>query len=158
MKHIININGNETETTMTRAEVLARHSEALRLHSEGMTLLETIRDEIGLNAEGLKAARSEQKEAAERGQDAGLTTEINTSRDLVKLEDTMRGIVEVLTRHPHGFRGDGTRRDDGSLKGTFKPFTPEEDTAGQMWADGPKRGKEWALTGKLSDDCWKGGE
>jgi len=156
MKNINEING--TETTLTRAEVLARHSEILANHSRGMELLESIRDETGLNYAGITAAREEQKELAETEQDAGLQTEINTSRDLVRLEDTIEGFVTVLARHPFGFKGDGTRDASGKLKGTFKPFTPEEDAAGERWMAGPKQGKEWAATRRLSTDCWTGGE
>ena len=148
--------GNEVETTMTRSEVLSHHSEIVTNYQRGMALLDGIREELGLNSEGLKAAREEQKEQSERNVDEGLTSEINTSKTLVKLEDTIAGIITVLTKHPHGFRGDGTRHNNGSLKGTFKPFTPEEDADAESWAAGPKLGKEWAETGKLSTDCWNG--
>ena len=124
----------------------------------GIGFLDTIRGELGLNQAGEQAAAAEQAEQAEREQDAGLTTEINLSRTMVPLADTIRSLVRVLARHPHGFRGDGTRDENGKLRKGFKPFTPEEDEAGQKWADGPKQGKEWATTGKLSTDCWKGGE
>jgi hypothetical protein len=156
MKNINEIDG--TETTLTRAEILALHAEMNANHKRGMDLLESIRSEIGLNQAGEAAAREEQKELAEDDRDAGLTTEINTSRDLVRLEDTIAGFVTVLARHPFGFKGDGTRDASGKLKGTFKPFTPEEDAAGERWLAGPKQGKEWAATRRLSTDCWTGDE
>jgi hypothetical protein len=154
MKHLIN--GNET--TMTRDEILALHRETLQNHANKMALLETIRNETGLNQEGLTAARQEQKETAERDTDAGLTSEINTSKDLRPLEDTVRGIIQVLTRHQFGYKGDGTRRDDGKLKSALNFFTVEENEAAENWAAGPKNGREWALTGKLSTDNWNPAE
>lgn len=158
MKHTIEINGTETEVTMTRADVLAAHNRMRHDHAAGMALLDSIHSEIPEYSTYAAEAEAENRVNAELDAEAGLTTEINTSRSLVSLEDTVRGIVEVLTRHPHGFKGDGTRRENGTLKGTFKAYTPEENEAADKWAAGPKLGSEWAKTGRLSTDCWTGGE
>ena len=147
-----NVNDNNRRTvSQVKADQNVRHAIA-------MSLLDSIRTEIGLNDEGEKAAWEASFEMDEREQSAGLQTQINTSRTLVNMENTIRGVFEVLTRHPFGFRGDGSRDANGKLRGGFEPFTPEEDAAGQIWADGAKLGREWATTGKLSTDCWKGGE
>ena len=141
-----NVNDNNRRTvSQVKADQNVRHAIA-------MSLLDSIRTEIGLNDEGEKAAWEASFEMDEREQDAGLQTEINTSRTLVNMENTIRGVFEVLTRHPFGFRGDGSRDANGKLRGGFEPFTPEEDAAGQIWADGAKLGREWATTGKLSTD------
>ena len=147
---------NENGMTLTRAEILQNHKESLTRHENGMVFLSSIREETGLNEESMKAAREELKEINESTADEGLTSEINTSRNLVRLEDTIRGFHEVLNRHPHGFKGDGTRDHNGLLKGKFIPFTEEENEAGRKWSVSPKQGKEWALTGRLESDCWKG--
>jgi hypothetical protein len=147
---------NENGMTLTRAEILQNHKESLTRHEASMVFLSSIREETGLNAEAMKAAREELKEISEATAEEGLTSEINTSRNLVRLDDTIQGFHEVLSRHPHGFKGDGTRDHNGQLKGKFIPFTEEENEAGQKWAASPKQGKEWALTGKLESDCWKG--
>ena len=141
-----NVNDNNRRTvSQVKADQNVRHAIA-------MSLLDSIRTEIGLNDEGEKAAWEASFEMDEREQSAGLQTQINTSRTLVNMENTIRGVFEVLTRHPFGFRGDGSRDANGKLRGGFEPFTPEEDAAGQIWADGAKLGREWATTGKLSTD------
>jgi hypothetical protein len=141
-----NVNDNNRRTvSQVKADQNVRHAIA-------MSLLDSIHTECGINQDGRWAAAVERMELTADQQDAGLQTEINTSRTLVNTADTIRGMMEVLTRHPFGFRGDGSRDANGKLRGGFEPFTPEEDAAGQIWADGAKLGREWATTGKLSTD------
>ena len=129
------------------------------ISAAGQILLESIKGEIPLFQDYEEQVDKENQEEAERQIEAGLTSEINTSKTLVNLEETLRGVVMVLVRHPHGFKGDGSRDENGRIrKGKFQPFTDEENQAAELWAAGPKAGKEWATTGRLSTDCWKGGE
>lgn len=151
MRNINEITG--IETTMSRAEILALHRETLQNHGNGMALLESIRDETGVNAAGLKAAAEERKEQVEHlDVETGLTSEINTSRTMVSLSDTIRSLVMVLARHPYGFKGDGTRGENGILRKGLEPFELEENEAAEKWAEGAKLGREWATTGRLSTD------
>jgi hypothetical protein len=152
MNTILLINDNESLTILTRKDLRAGYQSRA-------ASLEAILTDLGINQAGEQAAYLEQRDADDRERDAGLTSEINTSGTMVNLADTIRAFVMVLARHPEGFSGDGPRDRSGKIiPAKFKRFTPEENEAGQKWADGPKQGKEWALTGKLSTDCWTGGE
>ena len=124
----------------------------------GMELLESIKSGLPAFQSYAREAELANRDAAEAAADEGLTSEINTSKTIVNLADTIRSLVMVLARHPEGYKGDGPRDAGGKLRGKFEPFTPEENAEGEAWEAGPKRGKEWATTGRLSTDCWFGGK
>lgn len=127
---------NGTERNETRQEIVARHQESLRIQQEGFNLLETLRSGDSLyifrgDLKGLAAVRAESlKRKAEAQREEGLTTEINTSKSLVSLRDTVESAAEVIRRHPNGFKG-FIRGSKGDIK--VDPYTPEENAEAEAW-------------------------
>ena len=131
MKIINEIDG--TERNETRTEILARHAEMREDHTAKMNFLAEIHRELGLDKVGIEAAAEEQKELAERHQNEGLTHEINTSTTLVSLRDTVESCVEIIRRHPYGYKN-GSRNSKGHV--IDEPYTEAENLEAEKWATG----------------------
>jgi hypothetical protein len=142
MKIIIeNADGTETERVMSRAEVLEYHAAMLN-HSQSMAdMLESIKSEIPTFQDYTEATEKDNWEEVERKRDEGLTSEINTSSTMVSLADTIEGCINVLKRHPEGFKGDGPRKENGTLRGKLVPFDDEENEEAEKWLADLKAGK-----------------
>lgn len=97
-----------TERSETRTEILARHARMVDNHAQGMTFLASIHGEIGDWAENERMAKKEQREEAARLADLGLTTEVNTNKELMPVADIVERCSAILARH-NGFK-DGFHR------------------------------------------------
>lgn len=89
----------------------------------GFALLESIKSEPAyLNHPEIVAVRKEEqrirREQAEKVQDEGLTTEINTCRSAVSIHDTLENCTAILQRHPFGYN---------------EKFTAEENAEAAQW-------------------------
>lgn len=65
----------------------------------------------------------------EEAEERGLTTEINTSTSLVNIADTMENIMELLARHPYGFKY-GSRDSKGNI--VLEPYTDAENAEAEQ--------------------------
>lgn len=122
----VNENNQEIERNETRQEIVARHNRMRQWsYTDAVKFLDSIHSEEphfqNLKAENDRANREEMA----RQVDMGLTTEINTSQDLVNLNDTIENCREILRRHPYGFK-DGDAEGAEVLGIESVALTPEK--------------------------------
>lgn len=97
------------------------------LGESGESLLAAIHDELGDWRRNERAALKEWNDQQKDLEDAGLTTEINTSKSCDNISDTMDRIHALFRRHPFGFAGGFHRVED---KTGYKRHLREQATGG----------------------------
>ncbi len=110
MKLIIDeITGNERSET--RTEILARHSRMTLDHASSMSFLDEIKREC-FDTETIELdALTECNEYRQDQSDKGLVSLINTSKDLMPVDDVVERCSAILARH-NGYKGGVFRTED----------------------------------------------
>lgn len=125
MKQItIDTNGTETETPMTRAQVIEAHKRMIDNQQAGADFLASIHAEIGDWDQNAAEAAKEYREEQIRQAEMGLTSEINTNKEHLDIHNTLENCATLLRRHQHGFKG-FIRTQSGKIKDD--PYTAEEN-------------------------------
>ena len=94
---------NKSRQFGTKGEVLG---------GAGEDFLASIHGEIGDWKENEAAALKEYREEQNRLVDIGLTTEINTSKELMPIDEIVDRCQAILRRHPYGYKGGVNRIED----------------------------------------------
>ena len=101
--NIVNADGTETTRTETRTEILARHSRMNQNHAEAMDFLESLH--TGPHFEQIAREQAAHDwQVREQNRDLGLTTEINTSKELMPLDEVVERCSDILRRHQYGYK------------------------------------------------------